>query len=141
MQEILSVSPESGRFEFQNWPVYQAAQNFLVEAYTICGELPRDSATGVRDQFRRASQSIPLNIAEGSARYTGRDKANFFRVARGSVFECVAILDSIQRLKFVERDLEELFKNLETMGRMLSGLINYVEGEKYKTGKKSAPQI
>jgi four helix bundle protein len=122
------------RFEFQNWPVYQATQDVLVEAYKICGSLPKDSATGFRDQLRRASQSIPLNIAEGSSRYTGRDKANFFRIARGSVFECVAILDSVQKLRFVEQSFEEEFKCLQTIGRMLSGLIKYVEGGAYKDG-------
>ena len=109
----------------------------MVKAYRICSELPKDSATGLRDQLRRASQSIPLNIGEGSSRYTGRDKANFFRIARGSVFECVAILDLIQRLKFVERDFEEVFKDLQTIGKMLSGLIGYVEGEKYKNQNRT----
>lgn len=142
MQEILPRSTDSGQFEFQKWPVYEAAQTFLVDAYRICGELPKDSATGLRDQLRRASHSIPLNIAEGSSRYTAADKANFFRIARGSVFECVAILDSIQRLGFLERDLDSIFRNLQTIGRMLSGLINYVEGEVYKKGKsKSASRI
>ncbi|MBY0372099.1 four helix bundle protein [bacterium] len=141
MKETIAESPEPGRFEFQKWAVYENAQVFVVAAYKICGQLPRDSATGIRDQLRRASQSIPLNIAEGSARYTGRDKGNFFRIARGSVFECVAILDSVQRLGFLQKDLGDSFKLLETISRMLSGLIGYVEGEKYKQGNKSASPI
>lgn len=108
---------------------------FVTDAYRICGELPKDSATGLRDQLRRASQSIPLNIAEGSSRYTGRDKANFFRVARGSVFECVAILDVMKNLELTKDDLGGSYKTLATIGRMLSGLINYVEGDKYKKPK------
>lgn len=126
-------------FEFQKWPVYQTALETAVEAYGICDELPRESATGLRDQLRRAVQSVPLNIAEGSSRYTARDKAQFFRIARGSVFECVAILDLVRKLRLVECDFELAYKKLETIGRMLSGLINYVESDKYKRGNpKSA---
>jgi hypothetical protein len=65
MQECFNLEPKSGRFEFQNWPVYQQAVEVVERAYRICELLPRESATGLRDQLRRASQSTPLNIAEG----------------------------------------------------------------------------
>ncbi len=138
MHHVSDNKSESGRFEFQNWPVYQKSLEFVAEAYQLCSELPKDSATGLRDQLRRASQSIPLNIAEGSSRYSARDKANFFRIARGSVFECVAILDVAKRLSFEGQDLGDHFKHLETIGRMLSRLINYIEGEKYKNPKPAS---
>jgi four helix bundle protein len=128
-------------FEFQKWPVYQSALELVRLSYELCAELPKDSATGLRDQLRRASQSIPLNIAEGSVRYTSRDKANFFRIARGSVFECVAVVDLVVKLGFAKRDYRELLSSFETLSRMLSGLINYVESEQYRNGKKSAPRI
>jgi four helix bundle protein len=115
------------RFDFQKWPVYENALIFNVQAYALCGTLPKDSATGIRDQLRRASQSIPLNIAEGCARSTTKDKANFWRVAKGSVFECVAILDLVSRLKLSEANLSDSYKCLETIGRMLSGLIRHIE--------------
>ena len=126
MQTETQMSPKTGRFEFQNWPVYQKALEFVEEVYRLCESLPRDSATGIRDQLRRAAQSIPLNIAEGSSRYGYKDKTNFLRVARGSVFECVAILDLVQRLRLSSKDLTGHYKLLETIGRMLSGLINWL---------------
>ena len=132
------------RFEFQKWPVYETALGVVAQAYQVCNQLPRLTAPGLRDQLKRASQSIPLNIAEGSSRYTSRDKAQFFRIARGSVFECVAILDLIPRLGFKTENLTPLYNDLETIGRMLSGLTNYVESESYKMkrkGFKSAERI
>lgn len=92
-------------FEFQKWPVYEKSLAFVAEAYKLCGELPKDSATGLRDQLRRASQSIPLNIAEGTSMFSQKEKANYWRIAKGSVFECVAVIDLVRRLGLVTKDI------------------------------------
>lgn len=82
--------------------------------------MPRDSVTGLRDQLRRASQSVPLNIAEACSRYSSKDKANFWRGAKGSVFECVAILDLVESLGYLSADCHiELQLELENIGKML----------------------
>ena len=47
----------------------------------------------VKDQLGRASFSIALNIAEGSGKFSKADRKNYFTTARGSVFECVVVLD------------------------------------------------
>jgi four helix bundle protein len=47
------------------------------------------------DQLKRASISIPLNLAEGSGKMTHKDKKRFYSIARGSAMECAAILDVI----------------------------------------------
>ena len=47
----------------------------------------------VADQLDRASTSIPLNIAEGNAKYTAPDRCRYFDTARGSALECAACLD------------------------------------------------
>jgi four helix bundle protein len=56
-----------------------------------------DALTGnhrhARDQWLRASQSIPLNIAEGNGKATGADRRRYFEIARGSALECAAIQD------------------------------------------------
>jgi four helix bundle protein len=130
MQEQELSNTETGRFEFQKWPAYQMALPNVESAYAVCESLPKDSATGLRDQLKRAAQSISLNIAEGTSRYSLKDKVNFFRVAKGSIFECVAILDIVHRLKLTRLELEQFFKDLETTGRMLSGLIRHLEGRK-----------
>ncbi len=116
-------------FEFQNWPVYQHAVEFGISAHELCGEFPKEGARSISDQLRRASQSISFNIAEGSSRFGAKEKANFLRIARGSVFECVAILDLLRGFKWVDRErVEKLQGELGLMGRMLSGFINHIEG-------------
>jgi four helix bundle protein len=121
---------ETKNFEFQKWAVYQESIEFVRESSQLCGKLPKDGNRSIVDQLRRASQSVPLNIAEGSARYTRPDKVNFFRVARGSVFECVAILDVLGVLaRVLEGDLDRLYERLALIGKMLSGFIRYIENE------------
>jgi len=51
----------------------------------------------LRDQLKRAGLSIVLNIAEGAGRFSPRDKARFYSMARGSACECAAILDVLAR--------------------------------------------
>jgi four helix bundle protein len=46
-----------------------------------------------RDQWLRASQSIPLNIAEGNGKAAEADRRRYFEIARGSGLECAAIQD------------------------------------------------
>ncbi|TSC71536.1 MAG: S23 ribosomal protein [Parcubacteria group bacterium Gr01-1014_48] len=49
----------------------------------------------LRDQLRRASISIVINIAEGSGKFSKADKRNFYTIARGSTYECVSLFDII----------------------------------------------
>ena len=76
-----------------------------------------------RDQWLRASQSIPLNIAEGNGKPAEADRRRFFEIARGSVLECAAIQDvlvvgeALDESKSRERKIE-----LDRMAAMLTRL-------------------
>lgn len=84
-------------FDFQKLDVYQKSKNFCK---TISQLLRSDSIDKVtRDQLRRASFSIMLNIAEGSSRFSNKDRKNFLVIARGSAFECAAIMDYLLEMK------------------------------------------
>ena len=71
----------------KNFRCYHAA----VEFYRLCEEVkcPRH----LREQLSRASSSIALNLSEGSARPTRRDRKRFFSMAMSSLRECQAILE------------------------------------------------
>jgi len=72
--------------------------------------------------LRRAAVSISLNIAEGSAR-TKKDFSRFVDVARGSVFECLAVLQISRRQSYIsETTLRQLKNYLVEISKMLSGL-------------------
>jgi len=109
-------------FDFQKLDVYRKSKNFCKEIYSILDEKHFDLVTN--DQLRRASFSIMLNIAEGTSRFSNKDRKNFFVVARGSTFECVAILEYLLETKEITREIFlESEKKLEEISKMLYGLI------------------
>jgi four helix bundle protein len=65
-----------------------------------------------------------LNIAEGTSRFSNKDRKNFFVIARGSAFECVAILEYFLETREITQDyFIDGEKKLEEISKMLFGLI------------------
>jgi four helix bundle protein len=76
-----------------------------------------------RDQWLRASQSIPLNIAEGNGKTAEADRRRYFEIARGSALECAAIQDVLVVGKALEENKSRERKiELNRMAAMLSRL-------------------
>ena len=76
-----------------------------------------------RDQWLRASQSIPLNIAEGNGKTTEADRRRYFEIARGSALECAAIQDVLVVGKALDgRESQPRKNELDRMAAMLSRL-------------------
>lgn len=79
----------------------------------------------VKNQFGRASLSIMLNIAESSGRTSSKERKNFLTIARGSVFECAAILDLLFAQQEISQDIySELKTEYEEISRMLFTMIS-----------------
>ena len=82
------------QFGHEQLDVYRLSIDYVAWAYALAKQL-----SGVdrhaRDQLLRASQSIPLNIAEGNGKGTNADRRRFFEIARGSALECAAIQDCL----------------------------------------------
>jgi four helix bundle protein len=109
-------------FKFEELVVYQKALDFAGRIYLLTKKYPRDEMFGLTAQFRRAAVSISLNIAEGSAR-TKRNFRRFLDMARGSVYECVTILQISRKQDFINKTAyEELRASLVELSKMLSGL-------------------
>ena len=72
---------------------WQHAQRLAVECAKAANRFPDVEQTALADQLRRACYSVPLNIAEGNAKYTAPDRCRYFDTARGSALECAACLD------------------------------------------------
>ena len=81
-------------FGHEKLDVYRAAIEYVGWAYRFCEALA--GHRNAKDQLLRASQAIPLNIAEGNGKGTDGDRRRYFEIARGSALECGAVQDVLQ---------------------------------------------
>ncbi|MCO5948308.1 four helix bundle protein [Mucilaginibacter flavidus] len=114
-------------FDFENLEVYKKAKAFnSVVGKMILTNPSLDGTT--KNQLRRASLSIVLNIAEGTSRFSKADRKNFCVVARCSAFECVAVLDILKDDGVLAPDLfTTLYKQAEEISKMLFAMIKNLE--------------
>jgi four helix bundle protein len=111
-------------FLFENLDVYQRAVNLAERITGLTKSFPAQGHYHLVDQLRRASLSISLNIAEGNGRWHVKDRKNFWWIARGSVFECVPLLELCKREKLITEEMwADLKSELEVLSKMLTALI------------------
>ena len=99
--------------------VYQRAVEFFAIAVQTVDRIPRGNAT-LSDQLKRASLSIPLNIAEGTGKTKSNDKQKFYAIARGSAMECGAIFDACELLGLIKS--QDYDKGKDLLVRIVSML-------------------
>ena len=113
------------RFDHEKLNVYHAALEFVGVATDILEQIPK--STAVHNQLDRASTAIPLNLAEGSGKWTGPDRCRFFDTARGSALECADCLDVLVVKKILQpENIVEAKQLLVSVVSMLVGLIKAV---------------
>lgn len=110
------------KFSHEKLIVYQRSLEFIDFVNHI--STFKKNTLSVFEQLDRASSSIPLNIAEGTGKYTGKDKCRYYDIARGSALESAACLDVLIKRKIIsEKDVEDGKKILVEIVSMLIGLI------------------
>lgn len=111
---------------FKELLVWQQSKDLAVNIYKLTEEGSFIKDFGLKDQMRRASISIPSNIAEGDNLDTDKQSVRHFYIARGSVAELrtqLLIGEEIGYLK--ESKYKELEKYCEQISAMLTALIKY----------------
>ncbi len=112
-------------FLFENLEVYKKAMDFVKQIYNLKKEIPDRT---IKDQLSRAALSIPLNIAEGQGRIHSREKKQYYNTAKGSLYECLPLLQVCQNMQHLnDKKYSELYELMNEIGKMLSGLIRSVE--------------
>lgn len=108
--------------------VWQKAMDLVVSAYQLTSSFPKEEMYGLTSQMRRASVSIPSNIAEGRRRGTRKDFRQFLLVAFGSGAELETQLEIASRLKYGAKDAQEkTTKLLDEVMRMLNVMTDRLE--------------
>ena len=115
----------SHQFDHEKLNVYHEALVFVGVATDLLERVPKRMA--VYDQLDRASTAIPLNIAEGTGKFTPPDRCRYYDTARGSALECAACLDVLVLKKvFKNQEITDAKTILIKVVSMLVGLIKAV---------------
>jgi len=109
---------------FQSLVVWQKSHDFVLQVYKMTSTFPKEELFGLTSQFRRASVSIPANIAEGYRRKTKTEKARFFNISQGSIEECKYYLILANDLGYYRMSNEMIL--LEEVSKMLASYSNKV---------------
>jgi len=102
--------------------VWQESMSLVLVIYKVSEKFPSHEIYGLTSQLRRASVSIPSNIAEGAGRRGEKEFIRFLFIALGSLSEIETQLEIAFRLNYIE-DLEEINKSIYFIRKMLANLI------------------
>jgi four helix bundle protein len=113
---------------FEDFPVYKKSLEIIEGIDLVCKTINTKEFYFLKDQIRRASSSIVLNIAEGSGKWTKKDKCNYYRISRASVFECMGALDLLKAYQLLDNQkIIELKTKLNEVAGDLQALIYSIE--------------
>ncbi len=109
--------------KFRTLHVYQKALEFTKVIRKTTKSFPRDELFGLVSQFRRASDSIVLNIAEGAGNSSKKEFARFLDFSIRSGFECIGCLDIALANEYLDiKNCEQLLSSVNEIIAMLYGL-------------------
>lgn len=113
---------------------WNSSVDLVMAIYQMTERLPKEERFSLISQLRRAATSVSSNIAEGAARQTKKEFANYLHIAQGSLSELDTHLEIARRLHYVsDEDWGKLDGQIERIDKMLSGLLRHLK-------KDSRPQ-
>lgn len=108
--------------------VWKEGVELAVECYRLTAVFPREELYGLTSQIRRASTSIPANVAEGYGRGTRKGYLQFLYVAQGSLKELETHLIVAGRVgRASSEQINEVLAICDTLGRRLAKLIQALQ--------------
>lgn len=113
---------------FRNLKVWQRSMTLVEEVYRVTRSFPRHEQFGLTAQIRRASVSIPSNIAEGKRRKRQLVYLNHLDIALGSQAEVEVQLEIAMRVGWLApNDHDRIDAIVGEVGRMLNGLVSSLQ--------------
>lgn len=112
--------------------IWQKGIDIVINLYELVEGFPKEEIYALTSQVKRASVSIPSNIAEGYGRNSTQSYIHFLNISRGSLFELETQLIVAQKLKFIKNEalFLELMNQITEESKMLNSFINKIESSK-----------
>ncbi len=100
---------------YKNLKIWHEAMDLVVEIYSITANFPKHEQYGLTSQLRRATTSIPSNIAEGTSRKSVKEFKHFLSIALGSSFEVTTQIEIAFRLKILDLEKRDALIHLNDL--------------------------
>lgn len=133
-------SRELGKMEsaviqsYRDLNVWKHSMTLTKSCYVLTKLFPKDELFGLVSQIRRASVSIPANIAEGNGRENTGEYIQFLRIAQGSLKELETHLLISSEVGICQTSaVEPLLEQTEQVGKMLRALIRSLQDRRNQT--------
>ena len=108
--------------------VWKKGIDLVAAIYKVTNSFPRSEIYGLTSQLRRAAVSVPSNISEGAARNSDKEFIQFLYIALGSLSEAETQIIIAKRLSYIKIE-EKLLHEIETLRKMVTGLIKYLKNK------------
>ena len=117
--------------DFRQLKVWEKSHQLALAIYKVTAKFPKEELYGLTSQVRRASMSIPTNIAEGCGRNTDADFARFLQMAMGSASETEYRLLLSHDLSFLNKEqYDKLNTAVTEVKRMLASLLKTLRADR-----------
>ena len=111
---------------YKDFEVYQEGYNLAIEMHKLTNKILKRETYEMTSQIKRASMSIPLNIAEGyGKRESKAEFKRFLRMSIGSANEMEVLIDMLKDLNYIQIETYKAYKErYEILGKRLNTLLN-----------------
>jgi len=118
---------------FEDIIAWQKARTLTREVYQVTSISDFAKDYGLKDQLRRASISVILNIAEGFARKTDKEFVRFLFIVHGSIAEVQSALYVAMDQKYLTQEsFDRLYADCTEISKLISGLIKYLKSARWQ---------
>jgi four helix bundle protein len=124
----IGIEVEKAIKTYHDLEVWKKSMDLVTDIYKVTQTFPKEELYGLTNQLRRASVSVPANIAEGWGRGTTGEYIHFLRIARGSLLELETLMAISHNLGYENvQDLESISQKIQEINKMMNALIKNLE--------------
>ena len=106
---------------YKELEIWKKSISLAEKVYELTSQFPLEEKFGLISQLKRASVSVPSNIAEGAGRNTKGEFNQFLGIAVGSLFELETQLILSKRFRFIDQIQTEI-DEIDNLRKMIFGL-------------------
>jgi four helix bundle protein len=119
-------------FKFKKLEIYNLSMNLVVDCYDLIKKFPNEEKYGLSSQMKRAAISIPSNIAEGSSRYSPKEKTHFINISYSSLMELLCQIEIAESLSLITKEeRDSFFKKSNHLGAKINAFSKAIGSKKH----------